>query len=47
MKEIFKCVFGSRMYGLDTEKSDLDYKSVFIYQCEQNRLALAKPDSAS
>lgn len=30
MKEIFKCVFGSRMYGLDTEKSDLDYKSVFI-----------------
>lgn len=30
MKTVFKCVFGSHMYGLDTENSDMDYKSVFI-----------------
>lgn len=29
-KLIFRCKFGSHLYGTNTEKSDLDYKSVFI-----------------
>jgi hypothetical protein len=30
MKLIFRCKFGSHLYGTNTENSDLDYKSVFI-----------------
>lgn len=30
MKQIFRCVFGSRLYGTATPASDLDFKSVFI-----------------
>lgn len=30
MKIIFKTIAGSRLYGLETETSDWDYKSVFI-----------------
>src|ERR1700677_3249897 len=29
-KIIFRCLFGSSLYGTNTPTSDLDYKSVFI-----------------
>jgi predicted nucleotidyltransferase len=29
-KIIFRCKFGSDLYGTNTENSDVDYKSVFI-----------------
>ncbi len=30
MKILFKTLFGSHLYGTDTEKSDKDYKGIFI-----------------
>ena len=34
-KVIFKCVFGSHLYGLDTEDSDKDFKGIFIPSFEE------------
>ena len=29
-KVVFKCIFGSHLYGLNTEDSDKDFKGIFI-----------------
>ena len=35
MNSVIKCLFGSKLYGTDTELSDTDYKEVFIPSAEE------------
>src|SRR5690606_10297337 len=33
---IYRCVIGSRAYGLDDEQSDIDYRGMFLPRAEQH-----------
>ena len=43
MKTIFKCTYGSHLYGCATPKSDVDYKGVFLFSLDE--LIRRKPDN--
>lgn len=43
MRTIFKCLYGSHLYGCSVPTSDKDYKGVFIYSLDE--LIRRKPDN--
>jgi predicted nucleotidyltransferase len=42
MKLIFKSIFGSHLYGLQTEKSDMDFKAIYIPELDDILLSRQK-----
>ncbi len=44
---IYRCVIGSRAYGLDSEQSDTDYRGIFLPPAESHWSLYGVPDRRS